>query len=57
MSPLKPDLEVIKEIYRNCPKGYHVDHIIPISKGGLHHEDNLQYLTPHENRSKGDKII
>ena len=36
---------------------YEVDHIIPISKGGLHHEDNLQYLTIAENRRKSDKLI
>lgn len=48
--------EKIKQIYENCPVGYEVDHIIPLSKGGLHHEDNLQYLTIKENRSKGNKI-
>ena len=47
----------IKEIYRNCPPGHEVDHIIPLSKGGKHHEDNLQYLTIAENRSKGSKLV
>ena len=32
---------------------YHVDHIIPLCKGGLHHENNLQILTAHQNQSKG----
>lgn len=45
--------EVIKQIYANVPEGHEVDHIIPLSKGGLHHEDNLQYLTVKENRQKG----
>tara|TARA_Y100000034_G_scaffold126033_1_gene176658 strand:- start:233 stop:775 length:543 start_codon:yes stop_codon:yes gene_type:complete len=49
--------EQIKQIYINCPEGYEVDHIIPISKGGLHHPDNLQYLTMWENRSKANNII
>lgn len=49
--------EKINEIYRNCPSGYHVDHIIPLSLGGKHHEDNLQYLTPYENRSKNNRWI
>ena len=47
------NIERIKQIYADCPKGYEVDHIIPLSKGGKHHEDNLQYLTITENRSKG----
>jgi len=46
------DREMIKEIYRLCPEGYEVDHITPLSKGGLHHQDNLQYLPKHENRKK-----
>lgn len=56
---LAPDANpiIIKKIYENCPDGHEVDHIIPLSKGGLHHEDNLQYLTIEENRKKGNKII
>lgn len=34
---------------------WHVDHIKPISKGGLHHEDNLQILTAAINLQKGSK--
>lgn len=48
----------IQEIYRKCPKGYHVDHIIPINGdnvSGLHVPWNLQYLTPEENCKKGNK--
>lgn len=33
-----------------------IDHIIPISKGGLTTEDNLQTLCWKCNRSKGAKI-
>lgn len=51
------DKEKIKEIYLNCPAGYEVDHIVPLSLGGLHHEDNLQYLTIEENRRKGNRWI
>lgn len=45
----------IVSMYLNCPAGYEVDHIIPISKGGKHHPDNLQYLTISENRKKHNK--
>jgi len=50
------DRATIKTIYANCPEGYEVDHIIPLSKGGKHHESNLQYLTVSENRKKSNKI-
>jgi len=47
----------IKEFYLNCPIGYEVDHIIPISKNGKHHPNNLQYLTISENRKKHNKCL
>lgn len=56
-TPLNVDRKAIKEFYRKCPKGYEVDHITPISKGGLHSIENLQYLTISENRIKGSKIL
>lgn len=34
---------------------HEVDHIIPISKGGFHHHNNLQILPWLENRKKGNK--
>ena len=54
--PHNADLVKINEIYKNCPDGHEVDHIIPLSRGGLHHQDNLQYLTREQNRSKSNKI-
>lgn len=34
---------------------YHVDHIEPISKGGLHHPDNLQVMHWQDNLRKGNR--
>lgn len=48
---------LIGRFYKNCPKGYEIDHIMPISRGGLHCLSNLQYLTKEENRRKGSKLI
>ena len=49
------DKKRLQKFYLDCPKGYEVDHIIPIAKGGLHHPDNLQIITISENRKKGSK--
>jgi 5-methylcytosine-specific restriction endonuclease McrA len=35
---------------------YHVDHIIPLSRGGAHHQDNLQVVRWDFNLAKGDRI-
>lgn len=56
-TPVGADRKLIQKIYEDCPEGYEVDHIIPVSKGGLHHQDNLQYLTKKQNRSKGNKMV
>jgi len=47
---------LIGRFYKNCPQGYEVDHIIPVSKGGKHCLSNLQYLTKEENRRKYNKL-
>ena len=56
-TPPWADLDKIKEIYLNCPDGYEVDHIHPLSKGGLHIHYNLQHLPMSENRRKYNKIL
>jgi len=58
-TPKWADLEIIKEFYKNCPKGYHVDHIYPLISDvvcGLHVIENLQYLTASENCSKKNRV-
>lgn len=58
-TPSWADLDKIKEIYNNCPKGYHVDHIVPLQGelvSGLHVENNLQYLTMSDNCSKNNSF-
>ena len=62
--PEGADHKQIQLIYEKCEKmtsetgiPHHVDHIHPISKGGLHHQDNLQILTATENIKKGNRIV
>ena len=57
------DLGAIRDIYRECnektkrcKRDYHVDHIIPLSKGGAHHQDNLRIITAHQNLVKWNKF-
>ena len=35
---------------------YHVDHIVPLARGGLHHSVNLRVMPALENIKKGDRI-
>lgn len=57
-TPEWSDKGKLKEVYKNCPIGMHVDHIIPLNGelvSGLHVPENLQYLTPEENTTKYNK--
>ncbi len=59
-TPKWSNLKKIKQFYLNCPKGYHVDHIIPLQGtniSGLHVLNNLQYLTKLENSIKGNRWL
>jgi 5-methylcytosine-specific restriction endonuclease McrA len=64
-----PDLsteetELIQQIYDQRDKlnqkagfiQYHVDHVIPLAKGGWHHPENLQVISASDNVRKGAKV-
>ena len=57
-TPKWADLEAIKEIYKNCPEGFHVDHVIPLQGElvcGLHVHKNLKPIPAAENLAKSNK--
>jgi len=59
------DQEAIAKIYKKQKRlneaagetKYHVDHIIPLSIGGAHHQDNLRVVPAEENLQKKDKYV
>jgi hypothetical protein len=57
-TPKWADIIKIGDIYDSCPKGFHVDHVIPLrgeTVSGLHVPENLQYLEAKDNISKSNK--
>ena len=58
----KEEKEIVNYIYKRAAQlqseygiEMHVDHIVPLSKGGKHHPSNLQILSASDNRAKKDK--
>lgn len=57
-TPLWSNSRDLVFFYSQCPKGFHVDHIILLNGkkvSGLHVLNNLQYLPAKDNMSKGNK--
>ena len=53
-------IKELSNIYKDCPPGMVVDHIVPLQGehvSGLHVPWNLQYLTPEENSKKSNKLL
>ena len=61
----KKEIELIEKLYKkknklNLDAGFikfNVDHIKPLSKGGLHKFNNLRIISAIENQIKGSKIV
>lgn len=59
VTPVWANIGEMNTIYRNCPNGHHVDHIVPLQGAyvcGLNVEHNLQYLPAKDNLSKGNSF-
>lgn len=57
--PKWSEVQQIRDFYANRPKGYEIDHIVPLfgrNVSGLHVIANLQYLTESENSQKSNKF-
>lgn len=62
-TPADADFDAIAALYEEAAAltketgvKYEVDHIKPLSRGGLHHQDNLQVITRAQNLSKGARL-
>ena len=59
------DMKAIERVYKECralnikhgKATYAVDHVIPLCRGGAHHQDNLRIITFNENSKKGKSIV
>lgn len=53
------DKKAISKFYRQCPPGFHVDHIVPLNGQnicGLHIIENMQYLPAEINLIKSNNL-
>jgi len=52
----KEMIEQCRELEQITEQKYHIDHIVPLTNGGLHWYKNWQILTSTENSIKGSKM-
>jgi hypothetical protein len=51
-------MEIIRrDLEKETGRKYHIDHILPLAHGGIHHPINMRILEISENASKQDKIL
>lgn len=58
-TPKWADLKSIRDFYVNCPPDMEVDHILPLrgkTVCGFHVLNNLQYISPLDNKFKGNRM-
>ena len=46
-----------QQLQSETGREYHIDHILPIAHGGIHHPVNMRILDGRENESKQDKLF
>lgn len=54
------DKKAVAKFIRECPVGYHIDHIIPVNGAnvcGLHVLENLQWLPATDNLLKRERLV
>jgi len=52
----KSKVEMYYKVSQYLGEDWEIDHIIPLSKGGPHHPDNLQVVTKEYNLQKSNKL-
>lgn len=45
-----------RQLTKDTGKVYEIDHIIPVSYGGLHHPINVRIIEVHENKLKSNSV-
>jgi 5-methylcytosine-specific restriction endonuclease McrA len=60
VSNFKPSIQdeiLLIDFYHDCPTGWAVDHIIPLTCGGQHHISNVQHVPKILNLQKSNSFF